>query len=664
MFQSRLYQSTLLGSTRRGLRRSCKAVATGVLLGALAACGGSSPGATGTGTSTGGTGTDPDTTTRLGNGLGANFVNGEVGIQNATIQSGASTQLQLTIVNADGDAITDPITATVNSECIASGLATLEGDTNTISGVVTLTYTAAGCSGDDVLSANVTASTGETLNASGTITVEPDAVLSVQFMEAMPLSLSLRGVGGEETSRVSFQLVGQQSAPIVGETVNFTLSTAVGGVSLAEGSAVSDNMGMVTAIVQSGTVHTTVVVTATHEATSISGNSDGINISTGIPQANRLTLSVDNFAPRAFNFNGTEVTFSIIAADQFGNPVPDGTVISFASPESGTISPSCSTVDAQCSVTWVSSDPRPADGRATVIAFTSGAEQFTDTNGNSVFDDADVFDASMDLDEPFVDENESGIYDLGEFFHDFNSNGMIDLADGMWNGPLCEHSSLCGAEDEVGISQVATLALSSDQVVVASVGSFPPVGGTINVEWGTTVFLGGLFMTDINGNSMVAGTTVDFSTDVGTLNGTTSFEVPTNTTQANGAYGVALSAPATPENGVLTLSVDVPGVQVQEFFWAIGTSCTAPAGLSFSNVNTNDVTLTTTAGAGSAASTYSYEYGPTGFVEGAGTVEDGDLVHLLSGLDPATAYDVYVRANCGSLTSNTSAGPVSFTTDP
>ncbi len=659
MFQSRHYQSTLVDSFRRGLQRSCNTVTVGLLVGALVACGGSSPGVTGTDTGTGG---DTETVTRLGNGLGVNFVDGQVGIQNATIQSGASTQLQLTVVDADGDAITDPITATVNSECIASGLATLDGETNTISGVITLTYTANGCSGDDVLSANVTAPTGETLSATGTITVEPDAVLSVQFIEAVPLSLSLRGVGGEETSRVSFQLVGQQSAPIVGETVNFTLSTAVGGLSLAEDSAVSDNMGMVTAIVQSGTVHTTVVVTATHEATNVSGNSDGINISTGIPQANRLTLSVDDFAPRAFNFNGTEVTFSIIAADQFGNPVPDDTVISFASPESGTITPSCSTVDAQCSVTWVSSDPRPADGRATIIAFTSGAEEFTDTNGNSVFDDADVFDVSMDLDEPFVDENENGIYDSGEFFHDFNSNGMIDLGDGMWNGPLCEHSSLCGTVDEVGIFQVATLALSSDQVVVANVGSFPPVGGTINIEWGTTVFLGGLFMSDINGNSMVSGTTIDFSTDVGSLNGTTSFEVPSNTTVANGAFGIALSAPTTPENGVLTLSADVPGVLAQEFFWSINTSCTGPTGLAASNVNANDVTLSTTAGAGSATTVYSYEFGPAGFVEGAGTVVDGGQVNLLTGLDTTTSYDVYVRANCGGVRSNTGAGPVNFTT--
>ena len=169
-------------------------------------------------------------------------------------------------------------------------------------------------------------------------------------------------------------------------------------------------------------------------------------------------------------------------------------------------------------------------------------------------------------------------------------------------------------------------------------------------------------MSDINGNSMVSGTTVDFSTDVGSLNGTTSFEVPNNTTQANGAYGVALSAPTTPENGVLTLSADVPGVLAQEFFWAINTSCAGPAALAFSNVNANDATLSTTAGANSATTVYSYEYGPAGFVEGAGTVEDGGLIHLLTGLDPATSYDVYVRANCGGTRSNTSAGPVNFTT--
>lgn len=630
----------------------------------LIACGGDGgSSATGNNSSTGDGSNDAGTLgiVQIGNGLGASFVLGEIGIENPNLQSGGSTQLQITFVDDAGNAIIDSMTAVVSSNCLANGLASLEGDLVTSTGDITLEYTANGCSGSDVITANANTIDGQSISASGVVNIEPDSVLSLQFISATPTELSLRGVGGSETAQVVFRLVGQQSAPIVGEEVSFSLSTEAGGISLAETSALSDNSGEVTAIVQSGTVHTTVVVTATHVATNVSGSSAGINISTGVAQAHRFSLALDVFNPRAFDINGVEVVASVIVADQFGNPVPDGTVVSFASPEGGTIPPSCSTMSGTCESTWLSSNPRPDDGRATIIAFTNGAEEFTDVNGNSVFDDGDIFTAAMDLDEPYVDENDNMMYDAGEYFFDFNSNGSFDVADGLWNGPLCEHSSLCGSVDEIGISRTATIDMATSGVQVLSAGDFGASGSTIPVVAGSRTTLNSLIMSDLNGNSMPNETELKFEATLGSLVGGTDFSVGSNTTLPNGPYRIVYDAPLNAISDTLTLTVDVPGVAPQVFFWQIEGQCVGVSSLSVANVTATEATISWEEDGLSGA--WYVEYGPTGFIEGTGEFVSTTNPYVLEELLPNQAYDYYVKSFCGSGFSD-STGPFTFTTLP
>ncbi|MFK8018346.1 MAG: fibronectin type III domain-containing protein [Pseudomonadales bacterium] len=658
-------------------RRFTQRLRTGVLTGAsillLAGCGGSG-GNTATAIDDGVT-DDPDVV-QIGNGIGEAFVLGEIGIAQATLQSGGSTQLQISFVNAAGAAVTESIRVTISSNCIANSQSSIEGELETTSGGLTLDYNSNGCTGDDLITATATTPGGTAIQATGTVTIEEDAVLSVQFIAGdEPAQLSLRGVGGVESVQLKFRLVGQQSAPIVGESITFSLSTEAGGIALAETTAESNNMGEVTAIVQSGTVHTTVVVTATHDATGISGNSEGINISTGIAQANRLSMSVEYRNPRGFNFDGTEVGVGIIAADQFGNPVPDNTVISFASPEGGTIPSSCSTVNGRCSVTWVSSDPRPLGGpgdragRATIIAYTSGVEEFGDVNGNSIFDDGDVFDASMDLDEPFVDENENGMYDAGEFFFDFNSNGVIDIADGVWNGPLCEHSSLCApTTDEVGIYRTQLIVMSTDGVALDVI---PPADQNpalsyfdqpINIEAGQTETIYGLILQDLNGNAVPIDTTYSFETTIGTLVGTTEFKIGSRT-EPKLVSGVTISAPSDPTTGTLSMLIEVPGFEVVQASWPINVQCSAPsdAVIAAGSITSDSAVASWTSNGN--ASSWSVEFGPAGFIEGTGSSSTTSNPHVIDGLTASTDYEYYVRSFCGAALSD-SAGPVSFTTDP
>lgn len=161
-------------------------------------------------------------------------------------------------------------------------------------------------------------------------------------------------------------------------------------------------------------------------------------------------------------FTKTDVTLTIFTGDRNNQTVTDGHIVLFMS-EYGLINPpSCTTgADGTCEVTW-SAIKRPDTGgpgddmRATITAYTTGEEAFTDSNGNSVFDDGDAgFD---DIEEPYVDVNENDIYNTGDTIIDVVStndttgtNGQHDIADGFFNGGGCTHTSLCADRTSITV---------------------------------------------------------------------------------------------------------------------------------------------------------------------------------------------------------------------
>ncbi|MFO7879659.1 MAG: choice-of-anchor J domain-containing protein [Bacteroidales bacterium] len=91
-------------------------------------------------------------------------------------------------------------------------------------------------------------------------------------------------------------------------------------------------------------------------------------------------------------------------------------------------------------------------------------------------------------------------------------------------------------------------------------------------------------------------------------------------------------------------------------------SCPAPEDLTATaGLNSADLGWTETG----TADTWNIEWGPTGFTQGGGTLEEGvmDNPYTLSGLDAATMYDFYVQADCGGDGTSLWAGPYTFTTE-
>lgn len=300
----------------------------------------------------------------------------------------------------------------------------------------------------------------------------------------------------------------------------------------------------------------------------------------GIPAADKFSLAVSDFAPAdAFDTNGIPVTFSVIVSDQFGNPVEDGIEVNFVSPESGQIQSQCVIADGTCSVNWVSSGIRPADGRVSILAYIlRGSEEFGDKNGNFVFDVADENDF-VDLGEVCLDEDENGTCEpqLNEFFVDLNDNGLLDGGDSVWNGPCFSdyiNAAICNTPTSTAIGASATITMSTNTVIVQDLGTFPPEGSVINLNSGSAVIFSGIILTDSNGNALPTGTTVTFGGDTGNFTYVGSTSVAVEDQGATGPFGIGVQSNCAPTAGTsaMTLTITPPGGTPTVLNWLIDDS--------------------------------------------------------------------------------------------
>jgi hypothetical protein len=558
-------------------------LAAGAVALALTGCGGDSGrGDLGSGTGTG-TGTGSKTTYSMGNGTGAGFQSGIIGLASTSLSASGSTSLSISIVDQTGTlyASATGVAVTLNSPCIASGLATITvtaGGTavtsiTTTTGIVQAVYTANGCSGSDVITA--TAAVGsQTLTATGTVTVATAAVGSIQFVSASPPTITLKGVGGTSTSTLIFKVLNTAGGPSVGTSVSFSLNNTTGGVSMTPMSATSDNSGEVKTVVSAGTVAEAVRVQATTgpAGATISTESNALNISTGIPTSNNISLAVKCQNVEAWNYDGVSVPVTVSMTDRFSNPVPDGTAASFRTALGG-IQPSCQTGtptagSGACTVNWVSKTPytvsgnpqstggnanvsaaycsnpvatalnlcnSTTNGRSAILVTAIGEESFVDGSGTGYFDPADTaaWDATnpdnnfttgssagkpkpwQDTSEPFLNQWElydqygTPTYVFGEPYIDFNNNGTRDGPDGLVESALCQ-GPLCNTSS-------TSVEIGASNLVILS-GSHPNVNilaatngvtsGAVVVGAGTTITLD---IFDDRGQQMPSGTTVAFS---------------------------------------------------------------------------------------------------------------------------------------------------------
>ncbi|WP_137221411.1 hypothetical protein [Shewanella sp. MEBiC00475] len=428
-------------------------------------------------------------------GSGTPFVEGVAEISTTDLSAGGTATVTVSIQDDSGNVFTQPVDVNFSSTCATKSpaQAVISSPVSSSNGIATSTYRAEGCVGEDQI--NVTADAGGiSLSAVGTINVLQADVGSIVFVSAVPENISILGTGGTEASVVKFKVLDKNSNVVANQNVKFSLNTNVGGVKIDPLQATTDNDGIVQTVVTTGTVATSLRVTATvdNEAVPVvSSQSSQLIVSTGIPDQDSFSLAATILNAEGWDVDGTEVTITARMADAFNNPVPDGTTVSFTT-EGGSIEDACQTLNGACSVTWTSQLPRPDGetllngagqmyrnpnaelsydstlniygniygqkygGRATITATAIGEESFPDLNGNGRFDASevtefltgtDVTGQSFDLNDAYNDYNEDGFFNPQqtggqtggslEELVDFNANGVFDLKDSKYNGVLC-----------------------------------------------------------------------------------------------------------------------------------------------------------------------------------------------------------------------------------
>jgi len=565
----------------------------------LAACGGgASLGDDGSGGSLGGGtgGSDSGSTTYSAGFLdGTAFNKGRIFVDAPDLSAGGQTALRVDIVDASKSRA-NGVSATVafSSDCLAAGKATITPATATVTtGRIDAIYVAQGCVANDTITATV--SVGDaTLIVTGSVTVEAAELGTLQFVSATPSIIGMSGSAIPGQSIVAFKLVDVTGGPVANQLVTFSPSTTVGGISVTPTQNKTAADGSVQTVLTGGSTHTTVTVKATStnpvSGLRVSGTSGQIAITTGLLDASALSVAADKYSLDG-ECDGDSATITVRMADRYGNPVPGGTQPTLRT-EGGKINGQCtmedplatgSTAEAGvCTVLFVVQNPRPADGRSTILVTASGEEHFTDKNGNGYYDSGDTF-VDFDLPEPFLDADEDGKWSSGEEFVDTNGNGTHDDGNIKFDGYVCSEPGKDCSSTPITVGNMKPNGAGTNHdkpfVIVFSnpsgavkysgkvdtTSTSTPISSSDNGLKDFTISTGALLIVDIEsfrdaqGVSFPTGTTYTLSSDIGTVAEPTTVG-PYNTTSGD-AFSFIIKAPTTaPQNtsGLVSLKATVP----------------------------------------------------------------------------------------------------------
>jgi hypothetical protein len=273
------------------------------------------------------------------------------------------------------------------------------------------------CSGAQTLTAKAGASSVTT-----SVNTQAPIAANIVFVSATPNRIYLSGSPGVSQSLLKFKLVDSNNNPVQGANITLTMTLRPAGAYLGSNAGTTvlqqptNSDGTVDVAVNAGPQPGPVQVKAALDSNpAITNVSNSLAIASGLPAQRAFSLSVSTFNIEALDQDGVNTSITLRIADRLGNPVPDGTTVNFVT-EGGQVVGSCSTTGAAtnntsaCSVTLSSQNPRPADGRLTVLAWAQGEENFTDagTPTNNIYDAGEVFE---NLGQPFLDKNENGLYD-------------------------------------------------------------------------------------------------------------------------------------------------------------------------------------------------------------------------------------------------------------
>lgn len=370
-------------------------------------------------------------------------------LSNNTLASGSKTNITLKTKDAANNVFQNDITVNFDTSCgsfdASSVVSSNQGD-------VTATYTAIDASGNlcaGQQSIIATPANNPANKQTMTVNIAGVEASSVVYTTTEKVQLGASNSGSSNSGQIEFTVYAN-GRPAANQQVEISKNFAPEDFSFVTLNnkdpkpLTSDSQGKVVVDLYPGVKPGPVEIKATLKlpngnSTNITALSKDVSVATGRATQNGFSISMTKNV-LAFDVDGDASTITARLVDRVGNPVPDGTVVSFVS-EGGRVTPNCTTSKGSCDVEFTTQNPRPTDNRATVIAYVEGDKNYTDMDGDNKFSVGDVL--THNIGDFFRDDNENNQYDknLGEFVYRRGLSGatcapstLNQPNDGVFNG--------------------------------------------------------------------------------------------------------------------------------------------------------------------------------------------------------------------------------------
>jgi hypothetical protein len=424
----------------------------------------------------------------------------ELTTEPTTIVTGGFSIITAKVYKATGEVIEDG--RIVYFSVDNTELGSVTNSSSTKDGEAKVTFNSIGGDGSVTVTAQI-----DGISKSITIYINKSGASSIEFDNATPQVIGLKGSGQTEVSEIKFLVKDYNGQPLANEVlVNLKLNGPNGGEYIGDVPGTKElNVytinGYATVYLHSGNVPGTATVLATIDGTNLNTSSGVISIGGGFPSSKHFSISSDQLNLEGLAYDNIQTNVNVLLADRYGNyNVLEGTTVSFYS-ECGSIDRSVVLNDNGSGfVTFRTQQPQPYPvelcdnmsnsyckreqdfidaywrtfgidikstghyprmGLCTVVTVVDGEEEFTDANGNGLYDGGENF---IDLTDIIIDKDDDKTLNP-EYEHlivDKNNNGLFDAGNGIW-----DNNTRISKEHRLLITGEPTLKVSKTNIILA-----------------------------------------------------------------------------------------------------------------------------------------------------------------------------------------------------
>lgn len=363
----------------------------------------------------------------------------DVVLSSSSLESGGNTNITLKTKDSTNNIFQNDVTVNFDTSC---GTFDNNSMVSSNQGDITTTYKAIDnngnlCEGNQTITA--TPANNPANKRTLTVNIASVEANSIIYSTMDKVQLGSSTSGSSISSKIEF-IVYANGRPAANQAVEISKTYAPADFSFVKlnnrptETVISDSQGRVVVNLYPGALPGPVEIKAALRSNpNIFALSKDVSVATGRAVQNGFSVSVTKNV-LAIGTDGDTSTFTAALVDRVGNPVPDGTVVSFIS-EGGRVTPNCSTKAGVCNVEFSTQNPRPVDSRVTIIAYVEGEKQYIDVNADNKYT-AGIDILTSNIGDFFRDDNENNRYDqnLGEFVYRRGASGAT-CAPSSFNQP-------------------------------------------------------------------------------------------------------------------------------------------------------------------------------------------------------------------------------------